>query len=493
MLNWPRQPSSNWQLFGLVVIVSSLISLFFIQTRTTINTDAVVYLAAAERMQALDLRAALEITPFIFLSGLIALLAELSGLSLVAASDVLNTFFLTGMVVAFLLYLKSLGADRMTLWIGALLLLLHPGLAGYRDAIFRDSGFWMMGLLSLYWLEQYRQQGRLRQAAGWTVSLVLASFFRPEALALMLTPLLFALDRSQLVNTRWQMLIWPFGMLLLLGLLLILGALLSGNIEVFYSLYTDFVRYFRVAEFNIFKPDALVAIFPSFYPEEYGWLSALLAMLPALFEGISRALSWPILVLFGFLLYKRQLGLPESRVYRYGLLVSLLIPLIFLLVSAFLTSRYATFFALFLMLLLPFAIRRYIDHIQVARKHLIAGAMVVLVLFVDTFISFGYSDAYVSEAIKWVQAHVEPGSRVISNERKISYSTGFGLNFQDSEEVFWGWETSSLTSLVEDYDYFIEDTNWDMDELMVTQVPGAREVARFTNERGNRAVIYQLP
>ena len=493
MLNWTRQPLSNWQLIGLVVVVSSLISLFFIQTRTTINTDAVVYLAAAEKMQVLDLRAALEITPFIFLPGLIALLAGLMGLSLVTASDVLNTLFLTGMIVAFLLCLRSLGADRMTLWIGALLLLLHPGLAGYRDAIFRDSGFWMMGLLSLYWLEQYRQQGRLRLAAGWTISLVLASFFRPEAMAMTLIPLLFALDRSQPSIRRWQMIIWPFGMLLLLGLLLILVALLSGNVEVFYSLYTDFIRYFRVAEFSVFKPEALVEIFPSFYPEEYGWLSALLAMLPAFFEGISRALSWPILVMFVFLLYKRQLRLPESRVYRYGLLVSLLIPFIFLLVSAFLTSRYATLFALFLMLLLPFAIRRYISHIQVARQHVIAGAAVVFVLFVDTFISFGYSNAYVSEAIKWVQTHAEPGSRVISNERKISYSTGFALDYQDSEEVFWGWETNSLTSLVEKYDYFIEDTNWDLDELMTTQVPGAREVARFTNERGNRAVIYQLP
>ena len=493
MLNWPRQPSSNWQFFGLVVIVSSLISLFFIQTRTTINTDAVVYLAAAERMQALDLRAALEITPFIFLPGLIALLAELPGVSLLAASDVLNTFFLTGMVVAFLLCLKSLGADRMTLWIGALLLLLHPGLAGYRDAIFRDSGFWMMGLLSLYWLEQYRQQGRLSQAAGWTASLVLASFFRPEALALTLLPLLFAVDRSQPVNRRWQMVIWPFGMLFLLGLLLILLALLSGNVELFYSLYTDFIRYFRVAEFNVFKPEALVDIFPSFYPDEYGWLSVLLAMLPVLVEGICRALSWPILVLFGFLLYKRQLRLPESRVYRYGLLVSLLIPLIFVLVAAFLTSRYATLFALFLMLLLPFAIRRYINHIQVARKHIIAGAMLVLVLFVDTFISFGYSENYVNEAMKWVETHTEGDSWVISNERKISYSIDRHVDYEDSQKVFLGWERQSVARVLEGYDYFIEDTNWDLEELMAEQVPDAEEVARFTNERGNRAVIYRLP
>src|SRR5690606_26303777 len=125
-------------------------------------------------------------------------------------------------------------------------------------------------------------------------------------------------------------------------------------------------------------------------------------------------------------------------------------------------------------------------------KRKVALASAIALLFIDSFISFGYPVTYLTDGIDWVHANTPENSRIISNERKVTYSIAREKTFEDSEAIFANWQYQKMESIIDNYDYFVEDTFWNKEELMPSYYPDATEIARFTSTRGNRFVVYKI-
>jgi hypothetical protein len=212
-------------------------------------------------------------------------------------------------------------------------------------------------------------------------------------------------------------------------------------------------------------------------------------------DSLTGTLTWPFLLFMLWCLWQ-GFGPKASPVMKASLLISALLPLLFLLSAQYLTGRYVTLFVLLLMCWLPFAINQLYTDRTPGKKTYVFFTAFAFVLFVDSFFSFGHSRAYITDGIAWVEENVPEQSRVLSSVRNLTYSIDRPKRYADSEAVFWAWQNDEITPEVQEsirgYDYFIEEVFWSTEEKAPQYLPEATEIMRFTSERGNRFVIYQL-
>ena len=132
-----------------VVAVSLLLSAWLIWLDPLINRDAIIYLRSADAYLQDGLAAAQQLHGRPLLSICMALLHQLTSLSLVHAGLLITSLSYAALCTVFVATVRTLGGNRTVQIIAAVVILSHPWLNHIRSSIMRDPAYWALLLLSL--------------------------------------------------------------------------------------------------------------------------------------------------------------------------------------------------------------------------------------------------------------------------------------------------------------------------------------------------------
>ena len=431
--------NSRWQDIDvrvLAVAASAVLSVYTILWPQLPNDDAYRYIRTADIFLNHGLTAALDHYSWPGYSILIALVSQ-PGLSLLTAASLINALFHALLVFSFVSVVKTLDTSRPVLWLAALTVLVYPELNEYRYLVIRDTGFWAFSMLGLWQFLLYLRQRRLLVGLGFALALGLAFLFRPEAmLYLVLTPLYLLFDRRQANSKNRRDLLKLSAVVLGSGAAVVYG-LSSAGINLI-ALLTEFVSVYRPFLLNTINPSdadaaaASVIIFGEHAAAFSGrYLGAVIAagLLVVVFMNIFYAISGPYFWLLAYGWYRRHLRLrdPELKPLWIWLLINALILLVFVLVTRYLSSRYAMLLALMLVVQVPFVVSAILSRIKGGPGE--RAVWFFLLLFfcfclIDSTISFGKSKAWLLDTAGYVSRQAEAGSKVLTNNPTIAYFSG---------------------------------------------------------------------
>ena len=187
---------SSLDLRLLAVGISLLVSFFIILNPSLPNDDAYTYIRIAEITLSDGVGAAIQYYPWAGYSLLIALISKL-GVDLTMSAHLINAFFFSVLVYSFISIVNLVSSSKSVTVLAAICILLYPPLNELRSDVIRDIAMWALTLFALWQFLLFIQSYRLANFLCFCLSLILASFFRPEAIAY-----LFSLPFALLFDNR---------------------------------------------------------------------------------------------------------------------------------------------------------------------------------------------------------------------------------------------------------------------------------------------------
>ncbi|MDR0779558.1 MAG: hypothetical protein LBF16_02540 [Pseudomonadales bacterium] len=485
--------------------LSVLLSLYFVDRNPLLNDDAYGYLHAAQVFQQQGLRSVLDLYGWYGYSIVIALLDHLTPGGLLQSAHWLNAFsymLLVGAFIRLATQLHPAPTPRLR-WFAAFTILLFPQINEMRYFLIRDFGYWAFALWSLSVLIDFNAQPRRRTAITWCLCVLLATGFRLEGLLILgFVPLWFSLPprRGQHWDLRKLTYLWS---VLGAGVALMVMLCYLASIDLF-ALIGFAYRYYLPLLFNLggsvrdttaeltqvlFAPDN----FPGAENLWYGGVIIGFAYAFTVLVNLMQTLSLPLTVLLAWGWTRGLLRpLPEAArplaAYLWSALVALTL---FMFIMHFLTQRYAVLLCLVLLAQVPLLL----DHLaQAAREQ---GALpkfrwtlaaFCLYYFVDSFISFGYSRAYVENAIAWVKSDLPASATLYTNDRAVAYESG---RIEDYDLV--SNDASLALQQAQPGNYLV--LNVRLNDLMLRDdLAQQHDLAlrkNFSNTRGDEIRVYQ--
>ncbi len=414
------------------VAASLLLSAWAGLSVTVPNDDAFVYIRTAQIFLDEGIEAAFGHYAWAGYPVLLGLVGSL-GPGLLASAYLLNALFFALLAFAFVSICREFSTDRRLLALAALTILLFPEINEYRYLILRDTGFWAFSLLGLWCLIAYGAESSWKYCLFFAAAMVFATLFRPEAaLYLLLAPLCLLFDqrysRAERFLLRFRMLVAALGALLLC----LLGGLAFG-LNLFHQMIESASTYLPFVQ-SLFDPASQQAaaevIFgghAATWSGRYLPLFLVAGLLAILVVELFYAVGMPFTLILAWGYWKRWL-LPDRNaalpIIAFAL-INLLTVLGFILLTRYLTSRYAMVFSLSLAIFVPFIAREMLTRALPGSR----AAAWLLVLFlsfsaVDSFYSFGRSKTYVGDAIAWLDANHDGAAALITNVRAVAYFSG---------------------------------------------------------------------
>lgn len=175
--------------FWTVFLGSLLLSVVAVWGKITPNNDGMLYVEAALLFQAGGLATATQVYDWVFLSVLIGLLANFTGLATETAAYLLSAFLLASLGAVLVGVTRELSPQAA--WAAVVVVLVLPALNNYRDFIIREHGSWLFSLLAIWLMIRWARHRRWTLAVGSQLLLVIAALFRPESLAFLAVPFLW--------------------------------------------------------------------------------------------------------------------------------------------------------------------------------------------------------------------------------------------------------------------------------------------------------------
>lgn len=414
------------------VAASLLLSAWAGLSVTVPNDDAFVYIRTAQIFLDEGIEAAFAHYAWAGYPVLLGLVSSL-GPGLIASAYLLNALFFALLAFAFVSICREFSTDRSLLALAALTILLFPEINEYRYLILRDTGFWAFSLLGLWFLIVYGAEESWKVCLFFAATMLFATMFRPEAaLYLLLVPLCLLFDqrysRAERFLLRFRMLAAALGALLLCFL-----AGLAFGLNLFHQMIESVSAYLPFVQ-SLFDPASQQANAEAIFGEHaatwsgrYLPLFLLAGLLAILVVELFYAVGMPFTLILAWGYWKRWL-LPERNaalpVIAFALL-NLLTVFGFILLTRYLTSRYAMVFSLSLAIFVPFIAREMLARALPESR----AAVWLLVLFfsfsaVDSFYSFGRSKAYVGDAIAWLDTNHDGTAALVTNVRAVAYFSG---------------------------------------------------------------------
>ena len=429
----------------LAVIASLLTSCFTYAFPKPLNDDAFLYIRTAEIFVDLGLAAAFSHYSWASYSVLIGLIS-LSGLSILQAAFLLNGLFYALLTYGFISVVKSIDDSDKTLVAAAILILVFPELNEYRHSLIRDIGFWAFVFIGVWQLNLFTHCHKVIHAAAFFVFLFLAAFLRIEAIAyLIFVPLVllfFDRQKSEVRPLVFLALGSALSIVIVVLLLQLIGFDVFAMATVFVSRYAPFLQ-------SAFSPEqgetleVATAIFGSYgevYSNYYVALFLASGFFGLLLVSVANALGLPLLLVLVIGLSK-QLGKlrdKNPKVLLAFILVNFLIVFGFIYITRFLPSRYSMVLAISIAGLIPILVAQWL-----VQNHPLKGwqksvpILIVVYLFIDSYISFGRSTDYINNAVDWLETEqIQPG-QLVTNESAIAYFSGLVEDYDRvSNDIF---------------------------------------------------------
>lgn len=419
---------------GWAVAGSLLLSVYAGCAVSVPNDDAFLYIRTAEIFLDEGIGAAFEHFAWAGYSVLIGLVAA-AGLEPLTAAYALNGLFFALLAFAFVSICREFSEDRVLLALAGLTILLFPEINEYRYQILRDAGFWACAMLGMWWLIRYAAEGSWKCCLCYCGALLLAAVFRPEAILYLLSaPLCLLFDRRR-ERARRRLLCFRAQGVALAALLLFFAAGLAFNLNLYQqavaltSAYTPFLQSLLDpgGQETAAMAEAIFGEHAATYSGRYLPFFLLAGLLVILLAELLYAVGMPfsLILIWGYwrkwLLPDRDKALPIIAFAA----VNLLVVLAFLLVTRYLSSRYAMVFSLGLVLAAPFTARETLARMTPGTRL----APLLLALFfvfsaVDSFHTFGRSKSYVRDTVEWLNNNSDATAQLLTNNRAVAYHSG---------------------------------------------------------------------
>jgi len=425
----------DWRQYDIRVIAvaaSLLLSVFTLALQGIPNSDAYTYARTADIFLSDGLAAAYQHYSWASYSVLIGIVSW-TGVDVFSAGLLVNAFFYALLVYAFLSIVKEISDSEALLALSAVSILVYPQLNEYRELIIRDIGFWALSLLALWQYLVYVRTQSLRCALIFAAAFLFAASFRSEALAyLLLTPLALVFDTRLERGAALRLLLRLYGIILavalvLLSVLAVMGLNVAQLFVEFASIYEPFVsgNYTLNDEERALLGSLLFTEYAATFSREYIEMFLLAGMIAILIANLISALGGPFLLILFVGLLKKQLRLQRHLAIPmlFYVCINLLILLGFLLLTRYLSSRYAMLMCILLILFVPITLQHLLENAKVANRNAIRYGIAIFLAYcaVDSYYSFGDRKAYVTESIAWLAENTNESAGLLTNNHAIAY------------------------------------------------------------------------
>ncbi|MFT4863487.1 MAG: hypothetical protein ACI95C_002719 [Pseudohongiellaceae bacterium] len=423
----------SWQEIDIriiAVLASLVVSCFTYAFPEPLNDDAFLYIRTAEIYLNDGLAAAYNHYSWASYSVLIGTLSQ-TGLTIIQAAFLLNSAFFALLTFGFVSVVKTIDGSNSTLTAAAILILVFPELNEYRHFIIRDIGFWALVFIALWQISLFVQRGKPAHGLGFSISLLLAASFRIEAIAyLVFVPLIllvFLRNKTQYKDVAFLALGSILAPVVAWAILLASGASVVALSSEFIAIYSPFLQtvFSPEADETLKISNALFGSYGAIYSGYYLALFMAAGFFALLIISIANALGLPLLtvLIVGLVKQFEALRSKQTDVLFAVILVNFLIVFGFIYITRFLPSRYSMVLAISITALIPVLVGHWFQASWAQGKalHRLGPLLVVVYLFVDSYISFGRSTSYIDETVAWLESEQLQQGQLITNESSIGY------------------------------------------------------------------------
>ncbi len=434
----------------MVIALSLLLSAWLIAIDPIVTRDAIIYLRAAQAYLQDGFFASQQVFGRPFLSVLVAVVHQLSGLSLLQAGLLVTSLFYALLCGAFVDIARTMDGSRRVQIFAIVVILSQPVIGDYRSSIMRDPAFWACMLMAFRALLLYTRGFALSHQVQWLAWILGAALFRFEGLffaALAPLALLFTGDRI----TRRQACVRLLVPQLLLIITLLLGVWAYQQVvDPGARLFPAIEKYLRSL---ISFPDRFTELASDtgevllrFTAREDAAVATLAGLFAILLINICRAICWPwvLVLLWGWhrnLCSRVRTG--DAVLINAHLLISLLYLSLYLVLRQFVLERYVSIFALFALLYLPFILDALWSG---ARGKLTRVAVIALLvgMSADMLHNHDYRKAYIHDAAEWLAENTPDNATLLTNDRYIAYFSNKQLEWKRGKPVQYQFDVNTL-------------------------------------------------
>jgi hypothetical protein len=459
-----------------VFLGSLLLSLVAVQGGT-INRDGMFYVESARNFVEGGFAAAYATFHWPFLSILMAVVSQVTGLDLEASGQVINALFLAGACALLVACAGRLFPEAV--WPMATVLLALPGFNDYRDELLREYGCWFFVMLSFWLALRWADRPRWLPAMAVQLSLIVAALFRTEALAFFPTLILWQLFEAP-AGERWRRLAM-IGGLPLAGLGVLFALYFSGQLGTG-RLASDFGR-FSVERFNA-KALAMASAFIGYARDQARTVLFFgsLAIVPLKFVGKMGIFVLPLLYAFRGQSLRAMLG--RCRLFAWAFLAHALVLCAFVLDLQFLAGRYVGLLLAFSAPLTGYGLWLLMQRFPAWK---IPMMLLVLVVMVTNVVSLAPTKKHFVEAGGWLATNASDSPRVYVESPRAAYYAGWRFTARSLPE-----DRSALALGVKQGKYdlvVLEVSREEANAGRLLQELKLAEVARFAHPNGDAVIV----
>lgn len=423
----------------VIVLLSLLLSLWLVAIDPVINTDAILYLRTAEAYLAGGFSESFALFDRPILPVAMAMVHQLTGLSLVHAGQLIISLFYLLLCLSFVAIVRHLGGNSRVQLFALLVILCHPMVNNYRSAIMRDPGFWVLSLLSLLELLRYNRKPVLKHQLRWLLYSALAILFRFEAiLFVLLAPLGLLVSMNLQLSHRFTALVklWLPALVLITTFLVIVKLWFNlplADIFPHIALYSDELTGIaaQLQQLSVTAGESLLRL-----SAREDALYATVAGLAGIFLlNVLRATLFPFVILLILGWWQRacvKITRGDNRLIMTYALISAAYLLVFTLANQFMLERYCTLLVIFLLIYSPFILEHYWGKTYKSHGSWVKGSIVLLLALsaLDSVHNSDYKKAYIVQASNWIQHNTDTGASLLSNDKHIAYFSRRQVNWQ---------------------------------------------------------------
>jgi len=500
--------SSTWQWLSAdlrrpAVLISFIFSIWVILTNDTLNTDGILYLDVAYHIGNWNWKAASELYHWNFYPALIALVSKITFLDLEVSAFLLNSVFFAGIAWLFLGILQTLGANRLVLIAGLVIISIHPYINEYRADILRGPGFWFCIMWALSLLIKVHETGKFVHGIVLGLALITATLFRIEGVAfLIFSPLILLFSSNNNLTTRLTQLVSAYLIPLACGLLLLMAWLTIGDslyvgklthpIELMKDTYTSLAR--EIPQ----KGEILAAQVLNPKSDDFGVAGVVATLVTILLLTTIKRITLFVLILAIYA--KLKIQIKHMPILLWLSMINIGYMALYVTHHFFLSSRFAMPVALLAALPASFALAKLFQDTEIANWKLkslkAVGILFMIFMLLDGLVSIGESKRYIRNAGYWLEQNMRPGEILLTNQLAINHYANIRMTQNDRGKI--GRFISQLDNKsirkksIQDTDYIaIRIKHVDVDAInRINKILDQHPIKTFSSSAKEKIIIY---
>lgn len=481
-----RHQKKRWLVYGTTAILSLLGSILTFANMVTTSSDGAIYLVQLTQMLEGTSGGARDGfgNPYYFL-WLLRELCLMSGLSAEAGAYTFCTLAFSAASVSFVFVVRSLTQHKAAAWVAVVLIAIYPGFNEWKSAIFRDSAFWACSLMALGMLLRFDRDRRPIFIVFWLVFQSCSLLFRLEGVAFFWLPVLFVKD------LKWAHISSVKGPASLIAVLLATLALLfiifGGNVFGGTGILDGVTSRALALSGNLDQSsDTLISSILNKHSDQHATGFLLAGFIYLNIAAILKGLGFLAIALMVIGTGKNQPAEKLPLVFWASIATWCALLFLFTIESKFMTERYTTLLCLLLMAWGVVNISR-LSWSPKAKS--LTSVVLALLLFIDSFISFGYSKQFILDAKSWIQENTSKEAVVLSSRRGFTYDV---QRFADNTLLRPSPHelTKQASKRKVSFDYYVEFVHKGKPSAVKnTQL---NLIKQFSNQEGYRALVYKV-